>query len=151
MAPTRSPSIVPAKSGIDSIAVEELASPRVNSPPSSVRIRDPSDNDGPVDIVGVGTQTLSIRNLKRFCSRIGLKSTEILTHVLPIGESTQQSKWNNLWSHKACCCVDNDSVKYNISTAYVASMCCFQVKLDWCEESEHRHAVVVWIHVGISL
>ena len=62
-------------------------------------------------MIGAGTKAVSIDNLDTFCPSIGLKSTQIWMHVLPIGESTLQGKSNRLCSFQACCRVDNDSVK----------------------------------------
>ena len=105
--------------------------------------------DDCIDIIGAGTETVLIKYLQNFCSRIGLKPTEIVMHMLRIRDSTLQGKSNGLCIHWARCRVDNDSVNNNISTAYVASICFFEVKLDRREEFENRQVVVVSIHVGI--
>ena len=137
------------RSGTDTIAVELLASPPVDSPPSSVSNQDPSGQDDSADIIRAGTEAVLINNPENFSSRIGLWSTKILMHVLPIGESTVQGKSNSLCSYKARWRSNNDSIKGNIWAEYIASMCYFEVKIDWREELQHRHMVVVSIHVGI--
>ena len=73
------------------------------------------------------TEGISINDLERVCSRIGLQSTEILLHILPIGKSILQVEWNRLCSHKARGDVDNDSVEHLVSTVYVPSMGSWEV------------------------
>ena len=70
---TSSPSIFLAGAGTGSIVPEELASPRVGLPPWSVGNRDSSGNDDCTHLISAGTKAVSIQNLKKFRSRLGLE------------------------------------------------------------------------------
>ena len=146
---TSSPSILLARTRAGGIAVVKLANPRVDSPPWGVSNQEPSNNDDRTDILVIGTEGVSINNLESLCSRIGLKSTEMLMHVPLVGESTRQDESNRLCSHKARSLVDNDSVEGIISPMYILSMGSLEVGLNQREELEHRHIEVVFINVRI--
>ena len=120
-----------------------------SSPPWGVSNREPSNNDDRADIVVIGTEGVSINNLESLCSRIGLKSTEMLMHELPVGESALQGESKRLCSHKARGRVDNESVEDIFSPVYIPSMGSLEVGLNRREELEHRHIEVVSINVRI--
>ena len=88
-------------------------------------------------------------NLESFCSRIGLKSTEMLMHVLLVGESTLQGQLKRLCSLKAPRRVDNDSVEDTLSPVYILLMSSLEVSLHRRGEFEHRHVQVVSINIRI--
>ena len=94
-----------------SIAVVKLTSSCVDSPPQAVGKGEPPRNDDRADVVLTRTEGLSINDPQSVCLRIGLKLTEMLMHVLPVGHSHLQGKWDRLSSHKAWGRVDNDSIE----------------------------------------
>ena len=63
-----------------------------------------------------------INDLEGVCSRISLKSTEMLMHVLPVGESALQGELNQLCSHKTRARVEDDSGEDMVSPVYIPSM-----------------------------
>ena len=101
--------------------VGKLTRSRVDSPPWGVGDRQPPSNDDRADVVVTSADGGSINNLGSGCSRIGLKSTEILMHVLPVGKSILQGESNRLCNHKARDCVDNGSVEDMVSPMYIPS------------------------------
>ena len=149
--PTRRPSILQVGVGTDVIVVGAMSGLRVNSPASSVGNRDPDKNNDHVDVSGVQAMTISIGNLPPFCSRISLKSGDVLLHILPVRRCTLQGKSNRLGNYKARCSVHNDSIKVKSLIGYIPPMCCFEFKREWGEELEHRNVVMMWIHFGNSL
>ena len=70
-------------------------------------------------------------------------------HALRLQKSILQGGSNRLCSYKARSHVDNDSVKKKFPTAYAASISCFKIGLDRCEEVERPLLVVVSIHVEL--
>ena len=91
--------------------------------------REPPSNDDRADIVVTRAEGVSINDLESVCSRIGLKSTEMLMHLLPVGESIMQGKSNRLCCHKAEGRVDHVSVE-DMVASYIPSMGRFEVGLD---------------------
>ena len=68
----------------------------------------PNHDDG-TDAINSRAQGISVNDLKYVGSRAFLfESTEVLMHILAVGESTLQSRWNCFCSHKARSRVDND-------------------------------------------
>ena len=54
------------------------------------------------------TDGISVNDLKAAGSRVSLEWTEVLMHILAIGESALQSKSNRFCSHKARTRVEHD-------------------------------------------
>ena len=140
---TSSPLTLLPRTGTSGVAVVNLASPRVNSPPCGVSNRKSSNNDDCADILFVGTEPVSINSIEGFCWRICLKSTEILMHVLFVCESTLQSKSNPLCSQKHRHHVHNDNIEDIFSSVYIPSMSSSEVSFNRREELEHQHVEVL--------
>ena len=62
--------------------------PGVDSPPSTIGDREPSSDDDHVDFSAVVDVAIPIDDLVHLGSRITLKSTKVLVHVLSVGKST---------------------------------------------------------------
>ena len=144
-----SPSILLTGTGTGGIPVKKLARPGVDSPPWGVGNREPPNNHDLADIIGARTEALSIEDLKSVCLRIGVRSTEILMHVLSIGEGNLQGELNRLCSHSARRRVHTDSARGIVSSVYTPSISGLGVSLDGREELIHRHVVVMLINVQI--
>ena len=84
---TSGPSICQSGASTSGIAVVDLTSSRVDSPPGGVGDRNPPSNGDCAKIVGFRTEGVSVNDLKTVRSRVGLKSTEVLMHIMFIGES----------------------------------------------------------------
>ena len=81
----------------NNIIQEELSGPGVDSPPSSISDREPSSDDDHVEFFAVVDVAIPIDDLEHLGSRITLKSTKVLVHVLSVGKSTLQRKSNCLY------------------------------------------------------
>ena len=90
---------------------------------------------------------ISVTDLEAAGSRVCLESTEVLMHILSIGERALQSKSNRFCSHKARNCVDNDRAEDLVTAADLASMGSFEVVMDRCEVVEERDVEVMTIDV----
>ena len=121
----------------------ELTSSRVDSPTWSVGDRKSPNNDTCADVVLTRSEDVSIIDLQSVRSRIGLESTEVLMHILPVGKSILQGESNRLCSHKARGRVDNDSVGDLVAPMYILSMGSLGVGLNRCDVLEHRHIEVM--------
>ena len=107
----------------NSIVEEELSSLGVDSPPSSIGDREPSSDDDHVDFSAVVDVAIPIDDLEHLGSRITLKSTKVLVHVLSVGKSTLQGELSRLYGYEARCSVGNDDVEIRVvSTVYTLSM-----------------------------
>ena len=98
---------------------------------------------------GLKVYRSKISRAESVCLSIGLKSTEMLTHVMPVGESILQGESNRLCSHKARGRVHNDSVRNLVSSVYILSIHSLEVGLNRPEELEHRHIEVMLINVQV--
>ena len=130
-------------------AVEELTSSRIDSPPWCVGNRNPPNNDDDTDVVDSRTEGILVNDLKAAGSRVCLKSTEVLMHILSIGESALQSESNRFCSHKARSRVDNDRFEDLVSAADLASMGSFEVVMNRRDVLEERDVEVVPIDFRI--
>ena len=107
----------------NSIVEEELSGLGVDSPPSSIGDREPSSDDDHVDFSAVVDVAIPIDDLEHLGSRITLKSTKVLVHVLSVGKSTLQGELNRLYGYEARCSVGNDDVEIRaVLTVYTLSM-----------------------------
>ena len=86
----------------------EVTSSRIESPPRRVGDRNCPNNNDDADVVGPRTEGISVNDLEAAGSRVRLELTEVLMHILAIGESALQSESNRFCSHKARSCVDRD-------------------------------------------
>ena len=107
----RCPSILLVVVITNSIVGEELSGPGVDSPPSSIGDREPSSDDDHLDFFAVVDVAIPIDDLEHLGSRITLKSTKVLVHVLSVRKSTLQRESNRLYGYEARCSVDNDDVR----------------------------------------
>ena len=106
---TGGPSIGLLRTSTSGHAVVELTSSRIESPPRCVSNRNSSNNDDGTAVMDSRAEGISVNDLKHVGSRtFFLESTEVLMHILAIGESTLQSESNRFCSHKARSRVDND-------------------------------------------
>ena len=98
----------------NNIVEEELSGLGVDSPPSSIGDREPSSDDDNVDFSAVVDVAIPIDDLEHLGSRITLKSTKVLVHVLSVGKSTLQGELNRLYGYEARCSVGNDDVEIRV-------------------------------------
>ena len=84
---TSGQSIFQKRTSTSGIAVVQLTSSRVHSPPRVVRDRNPLSHDDCADVVDPRTDSVSVNDLETVRSRFGLKPAEVLMHILSIGES----------------------------------------------------------------
>ena len=83
-------------------AVVELTSSRIDSPPPRVSNRISPNKDDGTDVIDFGAEGISVNDLEHVGSRTSfLESTEVLMHILAIGERTLQSEANRFCSQKA--------------------------------------------------
>ena len=68
-------------------AVVELTSWRIDSPPRRVGNRNSPNNDDDTEAVDSRAEGISVNDLEAARSRVCLQSTEVLIHILAIGES----------------------------------------------------------------
>ena len=130
-------------------AVVELTSSRIHSPPQRVGNRNSPINDEDTDVVDSRAEGISVDDLEAVGSRVCLKTTEVLMHILAIGESALQSKLNRFCSHKARSRVDNDRLEDLVTAADLASMGSFEVVMDRREVLEEPDVEAVPIDVRI--
>ena len=90
----RCPSILLVVVITNSIVEEELSGPGVDSLPSSIGDREPSSDDDHVDFFAIVDLAIPIDDLEHLGSRITLKSTKVLVHILFVGKSTLQGESN---------------------------------------------------------
>ena len=140
---TSGPSIFLSRTSTCGIAVVELTSSSVSSPPRGVGDRKPPSNGDCADVVDPKTEAVSVNDLESVRSRIYLESTEVLMHILPVGESILQGELNCLCSHKAEGLVDNDSAENLVSTVDITLMGSLEVRLNQREALEHRNIEVM--------
>ena len=124
---TGGPSMCLLRTGTSGTAVVELTGSRVDSPRQRVRDRNPPSNDDGPDVVDPRTEGISVSDLETASSRVCLESTQVLMHILTIGESALQSQSNRFCSHKAQSCVDNDRLEDLVTAADLASKGSFEV------------------------
>ena len=127
----------------------ELTSSVVDSPARHVGNRNSRSNDDGADAVDPRTEGISVGDLETACSRVCLESTEVLMHILTIGESVLQRESNDSCSHKARSCVDNDCLKDLVTATDLVSMGSFEVIMDRREVTEHGYIEVMSVHVPI--
>ena len=130
-------------------AVIEPTGSRIDSAPRCVSNRNSPNNDADTDVVDSRTEGISVNDLKAVGSRVFLESTEVLMHILAIGEGALQSESNRFCSHKARSRVDNDRFEDLVSAADFALMGSFEVVMDRCEVLEEPDVEVVPIDVRI--
>ena len=119
----RCPSILLVVVITNSIVEEELSGLGVDSPPLSIADREPSSNDDHVDFSAAVDVAIRINDLEHLGSRITLKSTKVLAHVLSVGKSTLQGELNCLYGYEARSSVGNDDVEIRVVlTVYTLSM-----------------------------
>ena len=127
----------------------ELTSARIDPPPRRVsNLKSPS-NDDDADVVEPGTEGVSVNGLETAGCRVCLASTEVLMHILAIGESPLQSESNRFCSHKARSSVDNARLEDLVMAADLALMGSFEVITDQREVLEHRYIEVMLVDVRI--
>ena len=131
------------------IAVVERTSSRVDSPPRFVGDRNSPSNNDCADVIDSRTEGVSVNDLGTACSRVGWESTEVLMHILSIGESALQGESNRLCSHKARGRIDNDCFGKLVSTVDFASMGRFEVVCNRREVLERQHVEMMWMGVSI--
>ena len=128
----------------------ELTSSRIDSPQRCVSNRNSPYNDDGIDVIDPRAEGISVNDLKLVGSRaFFLEFTEVLMHILAIGERTLQSGSNQFCSHKARSCVDNDRFEDLVSAAYLPSMGSLEVVMDRREVLEEIDVEVVQIEVLI--
>ena len=127
----------------------ELTSSRVDSPPGCVGDRNSPSNDDCADVVDSRTEGVSVNDLEAAFLRDDLELTEVLMHILSIGESVLQGESYRLCSHEARGRVDNDCLENLVMAVDVALIGTFEVVLNWREVLEHRHVEAMSIGVRI--
>ena len=76
-----------------------------------------------MDFFAVVDVAIPIDDLEHLGSRITLKSTKVLVHVLSVRKSTLQGESNCLYGYEGRCSVDNDDVEIRVvSAVYTLSM-----------------------------
>ena len=76
-----------------------------------------------MDFFAVVDVAIPIDDLEHLGSRITLKSTKVLVHVLSVRKSTLQGELNRLYGYEARCSINNDDVEIRVvSTVYTLSM-----------------------------
>ena len=98
---TCGPSICLLRTSPSGHAVVQLTSSHIYSPPRCVGNRNSPNNDKETDVVDSRSEGVSVNDLKAGGSRVCLESTEVLMHILAIGESPLQSESNGFCSDKA--------------------------------------------------
>ena len=125
----------------------ELTSSRIDLPPRCVPNLNSSNNDDDTDVVNSRAEGISVNDLKAAGLRVSLESTEVLIHILAIGERALQSKSNRFCSHKAQSRVDNDRLEDLVTAADLASKGSFEVVMDRREVLEERDVEMMPIDV----
>ena len=67
-----------------------------------------------MDFFVVVDAAIPIDDLEHLGSKITLKSTKVLVHVLSVRKSTLQGESNRLYGYEARCSVDNDYVEIRV-------------------------------------
>ena len=98
---TGGPSIGLLRTSTSGHNVVGLTSSRIDSPPRRVRNRISRNNDDDTDVVNSRPEGISVNDLETAGSRVCWESTEVLMHILAIGESALQRESNRFCSHKA--------------------------------------------------
>ena len=83
---TSGPSICLLGTSTSGIAVVELTSLRVHSPPRCVGEQEPPSNDGCADVVDSRTEGIPVNDLETVRSSVCLELNEVLMRILSIGE-----------------------------------------------------------------
>ena len=130
-------------------AVIEVTGWCIDSPPRCVSNQNSSNNDDDTDVVDSWTEGILVNDLKAAGSRVFLESTEVLMHILAIGEIALQSESNRFCRHKARSRVDNNRFEDSVSAADLASMGSFEVVMDQRNILEERDVEVVPIDVRV--
>ena len=146
---TGGPSIGLVRTSTSGHAVVELTSSRIHSLPRCVGNQNSPNNHDDTDVVDSRAEGISVNDLKAAGSRVCLESTEVLMHILAIGESAVQSKSNRFCSHKARSGVDNDRLEDLVSAADIAFMGSFEVVMDRREVLEEPDVEVMPMDVRI--
>ena len=146
---TGGPSISLLRTSTSGHAVVELTSSRIDPPPRPVGNQNSQKNDDDTDIVDSRAEGISVNDPEAAGSRVCLESTEVLMHILAIGESALQSEWNRFCSHKARSRVDNDCLEDLVAAADVAWMGSLEVVIDRREVLEERDVEVMPIDIRI--
>ena len=90
-------------------------------------------------------------DLQHLDSRITLKSTKVLVHLLSVGECTLQGESNRLCSYEVCCRVDNHDVEVRIVSArYTLSLSIFVGTPESSKVFEYRNVEMMFICVGFE-
>ena len=145
---TGGPSIGLLRTSTSGHAMVELTTWRIDLPPRCVSNRNSPNNDDGADVIDSRAEGTSVNDLKHVGWRAFFsESTEMLMHILAIGESTLQSESNRFCSHEARSRVDNDGFEDLVSAADLASMGTLEVVMDCCEVLEERDGPVVPIDV----
>ena len=144
-----SPTVLLTRTRTGGIIVVKLTAPGNDSQPLGVGDREPPSHHDRADVVVTTVEGESINYLESVRSRNDFKSTEMLMHALPFGESIPQCKSNGLCIHKTGGRVDNDSVEDMVSPVYIPSMGSLEVSLNRREALDHRHIEVMVISVRI--
>ena len=147
---TGRPSIGLLRTSTSGHAVVELTSSRIASPPRCVSNQNSPNNDDGTDVIDPRAEGILVNDLKHVGSRaFYLESTEVLMHILAIGESTRQSESNRFCSHEAPGRVDNDRFQDLVWAADLALMGSLEVLMDGREVLEERDVEVFPIDVRI--
>ena len=133
---TGGPSIGLLRTSTSGHALIELTSSCIDSPPLCVSNRNSPNNNDDTDAVDFRAEGISVNDLKAAGSRVFLQSTEVLMHILAIGESALQEESNHFCSQKARSRVDNDRFEALVLTADLASMGSCEVVMDRLEVLE---------------
>ena len=144
---TGGPSIGLLRTSTSGHAVVELTSLHIYSPPRCVGNRNSPNNDKETDVVDSRSEGVSVNDLKAGGSRVCLESTEVLMHILAIGESALQSESNRFCSDKARSRVDNDGLEDLVSAADLASMGRFEIVMNRREVLEEEDVKVMLIYI----
>ena len=147
---TGGPSIGLLRSSTSGHAVVDMTSSRIDSPPRCVSNRNSPNNDDGTDVINFRAEGILVNDLKHVGLRaFFLEWTEVMMHILAIGESTLQSEWNRFCSHEAQSRVDNDRFEDLVWAADLAFMGSLEVAMDRREVLEEMDGEVVPIDVRV--
>ena len=130
-------------------AVVEMTSSRIDSPPPCVSNRNFPNNDDGNNVFDSRAEGILVNDLEAAGSGVCFELTEVLMHILAMGESTLQSESNRFGSHKARSRVHNDRFEELVTAADLASMGSFEVVMDRREVLEERDVEVMLIDIQI--
>ena len=105
---TGGPSIGLVRTSASGHFVVELTSSSIDSPPQCIGNRNSPNSNDDTDVVDFRAEGISVNDLKAAGLRVCLESTEVLMHILAIGESSPKSESNRFCSQKPQSLVDND-------------------------------------------